>query len=153
LESGFEQRWGEEMNMLEELELSEAKQSAGPEITEEEMQQTIINKQSEGYTVYRDTPRTLLLDLDSKEAIETYKRTLPVVSEVYEITVLDKWFSKNGNVHVHLQLDRALPTKERLGLQAMLGSDQMKEALGLRRYAYGIKFPSLLFKPKGAKKA
>lgn len=53
--------------------------------------------------------------------------------------------SKGGNIHVYLHTTFPLDHLTRIALQAMLGSDPIKELLSLRRLEEGSTIPVLLF--------
>ena len=100
-------------------------------------------------TVYRSSPELLLLDLDTPDAREQYRRVFPILAPLYKLTELHFYTSKSGK-GVHAILSIGKPITEpliRLGLQAMLGSDGVKEALSVRRLNAGQDEPSLLFRP------
>jgi hypothetical protein len=97
--------------------------------------------------VVRSNEVTLLLDLDSDEAVRQFDEVLPVVEAMYGPLKVEKWVSSGGNDHVRITLARPASVKTRLALQAMLGSDGIKEALSLKRVSEGQKEPSILFRP------
>ena len=98
--------------------------------------------------VYVGDPQTLLLDLDGPAAMAQYIRVLPVVSKTFGVSEQQRWESKNGNTHILLHAAYPMTVMERLILQASLGSDGVREALGLWRFENGVAEPSMLFKPR-----
>lgn len=100
-----------------------------------------------GCKVFKCSPKWLLLDLDSDIATETYENTLPIIQEDLNVIEHRRWQSKSGNWHVLLKLPRPLPVEQRMLLQAILGSDLMREWYSLLRVWNGCKEPSLLFEP------
>lgn len=115
--------------------------------TGEAMEAAALGAESRGYTVYRGDPRTLLLDLDDKRAQDQYARILPIMFELYGAREAERWETSPGKIHVVVKLDGPHRAHVRCGMQAILGSDQVKEALSLRRLKNGILEPSLLFRP------
>lgn len=100
------------------------------------------------YDVIQSDSFTLLLDLDTPEAKAQYARVFPKFVEHYEPLSSNTWLSKSGNTHVSITLRDPLPLRERIALQAALGSDGVKEVLSLVRARNGCSEPCLLFKPK-----
>ena len=103
---------------------------------------------AEKFDVIKGTSTTLLIDLDTPEAKAQYERVLPKVVENFAVVSTQSWLSKSGNTHVLITLAEPLSPPWRLALQAALGSDGIREVLGLKRYENGIPEPSALFKPK-----
>lgn len=99
-------------------------------------------------TVYVGNPTTLLLDLDGPGALEQFEKAYDVVARNFNIAEVDRWLSKSGNLHVVLHSTTPLTPAIRLLLQAALGSDGVREALGLLRYQHGVAEPSMLFRPR-----
>lgn len=108
--------------------------------------EAVIRKARKVFRVYRTSPTTLLLDLDN--GTEVYDKVLPVIAWLYGAKEKQRWKSRNGNLHIEVTLRDRLPFEERVGLQAMLGSDPVREALSLKRAHEGQTEPSILFRPK-----
>lgn len=108
-------------------------------------------------TIELSDETTLQLDLDSEEAYGVYFKQVQRLREL-ELLSLDPYLddpvtvrrSRNGNRHVIIKLARALPVEERILLQALLGSDPVREALSLARVRAGNLHPILLFVPNKA---
>jgi hypothetical protein len=115
-----------------------------PEILEKDIQGAL----KRGFIVVRSTPKTLLCDLDSGAAEDQFWDNINQVDRFHQIIRIESWKSKSGKKHIHVELEEGLEVPERLILQLMLGSDPMRELLGLQRYRNGCNEPSLLFKPK-----
>lgn len=64
-----------------------------------------------------------------------------------EVIKWQAWKSASGNSHVVLTLNRDLDIDKRIAMQAILGSDPMREFLNLRRVLCGAEDPIALFKP------
>lgn len=94
--------------------------------------------------------KTILLDLDTDEAKQTYHANLPVFKQQYVVESVERWPSKGGHgEHVVLHLTEPIDdTPTRLLLQASLGSDPKRELLSLYRVKHNHPTPSVLFKPK-----
>lgn len=100
------------------------------------------------FDVVQGDERTLLLDLDTPEAKTQYERVFPIVQEKFDVVSTSSWLSKSGNTHIAVTLAEPLSVTWRIALQAALGSDGVREVLGLKRYANGVIEPSMLFKPR-----
>jgi hypothetical protein len=90
-------------------------------------------------------PDELQIDLDTPEQEEQYRRMLPHVEDVYDITDVVETPSKSGNKHVRIYTAYPLSVEERIALQTILGSDPKKELCSLRRWLSGDPIPILLF--------
>ncbi len=138
------------MSVLDNLELT-ASSSTGPDyssLSPEALQGAVADAKASGFDVIVSTPSTLLLDLDSPEALAQYNRVLPVVKEHFGPLTEEVWRSKSGNTHVRLTLTFSLDAPWRAALSAALGSDGKREALNLvTQLIYGV-YPAVLFKPK-----
>lgn len=109
-----------------------------------------IEAARQDFEVIQSDVMTLLLDLDTPEALAQYMRVLPKVMEHYNVVSTTSWLSKSGNTHIQIRLGEALDLSERIALQAALGSDGVKEVLSLRRMQNGCVEPCLLFKPRAS---
>jgi hypothetical protein len=129
---------------MEILEQTQADYMAGPKY----LYKVIEAAEAQGFVVHRADDYTLLLDLDTQASIDQFWRVLPVVVQHYAISPrLEFWRSKNGHYHVSLKLNHHLECLERYALQAMLGSDGVRELLSIRDSRYGVE-PSVLFQPR-----
>ena len=87
------------------------------------------------------------MDLDDEQALKTYEKVLPIVTELFELKELDRWKSKSGvGIHVVLQC-KPLSFVKRVAIQAALGSDPIRECLAISMEIDGLIEPSVLFKP------
>jgi hypothetical protein len=107
-----------------------------------------MEEAAEKFDVVQSDATSLLLDLDTPEALAQYQRVLPKLLDNYDVVSTQSWLSKSGNTHVRIELGREMTLPERLALQAALGSDGVRELLSLRRFHNGIAEPSRLFRPK-----
>jgi hypothetical protein len=99
---------------------------------------------------------TILLDIDSEEAYNRYKTMFKKFCEYFALKEngLEEYFSISGppKRHVIIRIEPPKLNKfQRIALQAILGSDPMKEFYSLERVRQGIENPIFLLKPKGGK--
>jgi hypothetical protein len=97
------------------------------------------------------TDRTLQLDLDSDSAYELFQSQLSRLNHVIDYGEIEELSSKNGNRHVIIHLNKKLAVRDRILLQACLGSDPVREILSYRRVLQGDDNPVLLLRPKPKK--
>lgn len=64
------------------------------------------------------------------------------------VVKFEAWRSAGGNCHVMLTLAREFLPAERVAIQAIMGSDPMREFLNLRRVMCEATDPIALFRPK-----
>lgn len=103
---------------------------------------------AQGFEVFQGNERQLLLDLDSPEAVATYRDRLGLAKRFFKIEEKQRWISKSGKgLHVILESANKLSAMLRLLIQVYLGSDPKREIFGAMRVLNGEKNPSLLFKP------
>jgi hypothetical protein len=112
-----------------------------------DIEEVIRQAKLAGLIVYRSNAKTLLVDLDTEESRRQYAVVLPILAKTHGAKEDDRWISRGGNAHRVVKLDKPAGILTRLGLQAMLGSDGVKEALSLQRAQLGISEPSILFRP------
>lgn len=96
---------------------------------------------------------TLLLDLDGGEdAVGFFWSQISMLERNRAMPLnagIDVWQSKSGeNHHARIKLLAPMLLHERLLLQAVLGSDRVREALGYIRRVRAIENPIVLFKPR-----
>ena len=101
---------------------------------------------------------TILLDLDrysgDRAGIEKWRadhqEILNVVDEKFDITRTVWWASRNGHLHISIEIGNALPPPHLIGLQLALGSDPLREVLGIwEDWRDDIDAARALFRPKG----
>ena len=102
-----------------------------------------------GFTIIKDAPNTLLLDIDAPSFVLN-QQLFALIDLKWGVFTIEQWESKSGNVHVRVVLRSDLPTPMRIGLQAALGSDPIREALMLELWSNGMEEPSMLYRPAGA---
>lgn len=121
---------------------------SGSSLNQAELNAAKERATAEGFEVVVADDHTLLLDLDDVSSIETYKRMRVVLFEWKEPASINEWLSKSGNIHVMIRLTEPLAWSRRYALQAALGSDRMREMLGVIQMLNGCDEASILFKPR-----
>lgn len=113
---------------------------------------------AKGLVVVRPKPEELFLDLDDEAACRVFWENLPIVDEALRLSP-DPWQSnavegftvapsqsgKPWRYHAIVTLRRPVAARERVLLQAVLGSDRLHEALALREIAQGIPDATVFF--------
>lgn len=99
--------------------------------------------------VYADDS-VLQLDIDSDEAYERYRivRDRLYAEGLLNYRKTEEWRSRSGNRHVLIHLWDEVPVRQRILLQALLGSDLTRELLCLIRFNRGVEKPVRLFRPR-----
>lgn len=69
------------------------------------------------------------------------------ISQSYKVLRTEFWDSKSGNRHAVVTIESELPVCERIALQAMGGSDPIREFAAMQCHKNGSPHPVLLFKP------
>lgn len=139
------------------------------EYFEEVRDVTFANAKVKGLEIVLPTAFQLQLDIDqpwthhvsdrltkNTDVIEVICRNKLRIREVLwrlleraSIEKWEAWKSSGGNCHVMLTLSREMDLETRISLQAILGSDPMRELLNLSRAWCGAEDPIALFRPKG----
>lgn len=95
-------------------------------------------------------PDQLLIDIDQpidSGLDQMNQRIYELIDREYGVRKKEKWASINGRAHYRLTLWRDINDTERLFLQAVLGSDPVREFFGWRRMTNEHECPSVLFRP------
>lgn len=109
--------------------------------------EAIAQAESDGFTVIKTSPERLLVDLDGDDRLPLFDQQFELLKERFKLSEIERYRSKSG-LGWHIVLRCApLKTETRLLLQACLGSDLKREALGFLMFCDGIQDPSVLFKP------
>mgnify|MGYP001616205424 FL=1 len=91
----------------------------------------------------------LFVALDSAQDVYVMEALLPLFKDQgYPITRVKTTRSKSGNKHAYLKAPGRLTELERLCLQAILGSDRKREALGFLRVIRGEAPVTVFFERK-----
>lgn len=120
----------------------------------EAFEDAILGASSAGFEVERgdeSSGMTLLLDLDGEDAQTRFLYGLKILAagstELFREYVTC-WKSKSGNWHVLIELTSEMKLLEQIALQAILGSDNKREALHWRSSPADYR---CLFRPTGSK--
>jgi hypothetical protein len=107
---------------------------------------------NEGLCIVVPNDRTLQLDFDSDESYEWLwlSKNLSNLHVHFDVAKIVTTVSKSGNKHVHITLNQSLDTPTRIALQAVLGSDPVREFLNIARHLKGIKDPVVFFEKPDA---
>jgi hypothetical protein len=97
-----------------------------------------------GLVVTEGHDRLLLLDIDDQYSLTYFLMIWKYYAKELEWTDCLWTVSRSGGVHVKIYLREDVDIVERLLLQACLGSDRVRERLGLIRYKANDKMPTLL---------
>lgn len=127
---------------------------------------TFANARGKGFEVVLPSSFEIQLDIDlpwrdtenfvsqPMSVFEIICRDRPRIREVLDrllqrvvVTKWQAWRSAGGNCHVMLTMFRELELAERIALQAVLGSDPMREMLNLSRAWCQADDPIALFRP------
>ena len=92
----------------------------------------------------------LQIDLDTEDQYKQFCKAFSVMSRYRSLEIVSLQWSRSGAPHRHIYLNttRVSDTK-RVALQAMLGSDVVRENLSMQRIACGYKNPTVLFELPG----
>lgn len=85
-----------------------------------------------GLRIVPTEPTLLLLDIDTDEDFEHCRKMLKVVNRKHRIASAEYSRSKSNHFHVFVRMVSPLSVEQRLFLQAVCGSDRMKEMLSYR---------------------
>lgn len=106
----------------------------------------VNRKKQEGYSIFYPEENELLLDIDSENDLQRCKLSISrMEDELQEDLPFTVFESKTpGHYHVSIKFPRKIDMLERIALQAVLGSDRVREMLSLFRLWQGEAHPSLL---------
>jgi len=100
------------------------------------MSQSAYEKaEKHGLQVVLPTNHQLFIDIDGEEAYAVFVKNYPQFCHWYEVTEKVETPSKSGlpKKHIYITLKEKVTDNERLVLQAFLGSDLVREFLGMMR--------------------
>lgn len=106
--------------------------------------------EDDGLVVVLPTDTQLQLDIDDNRAYAIYTALVPVVDRYYTVlSVLDEP-SRSGlpKRHITLTLARPVGVFERIAIQACMGSDRVRELLGVIQAMQGDPHPTLFLEKK-----
>lgn len=92
----------------------------------------------------------LQIDIDSEHAYDVYKAMLPIVTRHFRVRDIQEKPSKSGlpKRHITIKMSDPVTPYERLILQLALGSDRVRDVLGLARLRLSQDQPTCFFEPK-----
>lgn len=92
----------------------------------------------------------LQLDIDNNHAFAIYQELLPIVEKYYGVVTVKVTPSRSGGEKRHVTLTLLAPLNpfERIALQACLGSDRVREILGVVQAMNGDPHPTLFLERK-----
>jgi hypothetical protein len=104
-----------------------------------------------GKQVVLPKPNQLFIDIDNEASFTLFTAQLGRLRQ-YEYASLQVTPSASGlpNRHIVVGLNRDLTDTERIAFQAAMGSDPIRELLGLIRVSHGDQYPTLFLEATGA---
>lgn len=105
-----------------------------------------------GHGIVLPSPNTLLLDLDTSESLDRYEALRDTFFERFKLQEKSRWQSGSGiGWHVVVEMEESTGSYFIVAMQAILGSDPVREILSLERIENNVDPYGFLIKPKGAK--
>lgn len=106
----------------------------------------------DGLDVVFPEANQLQIDIDDDRAFDIYNEMRPVINRYYGVAFESITPSRSGlpKRHITLTTYRDLNTFERIALQACLGSDRVREILGVVQAMLGDAHPTLFLEKKNA---
>lgn len=102
--------------------------------------------------IFYPSDAELTLDIDNDKDFKYFQEQYSRLKFVFCFLGYKVLKSRHGNRHVIIKLETSITDiKERILLQAILGSDRIREALSLLRVKRDDKHPSILLRPKSDK--
>ena len=95
-------------------------------------------------------PYDLFLDIDNEADMKRFARGMDIVIKHFNGQVIKSTPSRSGlpKRHIIVRLDRPVTNAERIALQAALGSDPVREILGIVRVQHNDPHPTLFLEKK-----
>jgi len=111
---------------------NEKKDATGKQKTLEEI------ATEKGCIVVRPSNHQIFVDLDTREAFEIFKLKLEKLNEIFKDNFTVTYtVSKSNRLHAYLHFHKPQRIEARLALQAVLGSDPVREMLSLWNWSEG----------------
>jgi hypothetical protein len=113
-----------------------------------ELQWGISRARSRGWRIVEPKPNELQIDLDGARALRQYGMQFSILRRA---GLAKGWMEhikeskKRGHVHVIIRMPKRINNRERVLLQAVLGSDIKREAFNYVRVVKRNKYPIVLF--------
>ncbi len=92
----------------------------------------------------------VMVDIDNNHSLQLFSKQITIVEKYIGVLGVEQHSSKSGGMKSHITVTLANPVTpiERLALQAMLGSDRVRELLGYVEYKNGDLTPTLFLERK-----
>lgn len=130
------------------MEIAQGVYDLDSDLTKEAYDHEAAMAEINGFEVIIRKPDQLLLDLDSELARSIFYSQSERMGAILD-GHSESWPSKTpGHDHLLLGLRAEVTPLEAIALQAMLGSDPMREYLNLLRLRNEVEEPTRLFRPK-----
>ena len=105
----------------------------------------------EGLNVVLPASNELLIDIDNEHSYMLFNKQIQIVQAFIGVVDIREQASKSGQpykLHITVELDKDVTGMERLALQAMLGSDRVRELLGYVQEKNGDPHPVLFLEKR-----
>lgn len=110
-----------------------------------------LREPPEGCEILHSRDNELLIDIDNVESWQQFLDMLPHVDEEFKVTRVEVWPSRSKGAHARVTLQFNLYDADKYLVQAVLGSDPLRELLNLydlRRFYLASCHVNILFKPE-----
>jgi hypothetical protein len=114
-----------------------------------------IEAQENGWFVVFPAPDELQIDIDSAESLARFEKLISIAQQYFVLLEVSRGPSISGlpdHYHITLRTDRDLDNRTRIALQAILGSDPIRELRSLVRDYVSDPHPTLFFERKDESK-
>jgi hypothetical protein len=116
-------------------------------------QKALDQAEHEGLTVVYPKDNEIMIDIDNPHSLQLFYKQMDIVKKYIGVIGEEQHLSKSGGEkwHITVTLTTTVTPLERLALQAMLGSDRVRELLGYVEYKNNDPTPTLFLerKPNG----
>ena len=104
----------------------------------------------EGLDVVYPKNNEVMIDIDNAHSLQLFQKQMDIVKKHIGVIGVEEHLSKSGEGkrHITVTLNDPITPIERLALQAMLGSDRVRELLGYVEYKNGDPTPTLFLERK-----
>ena len=120
------------------------------DLDEPNSQRTIEEAEANNLVVVFPTAHQLQIDIDSNRAFDVYFAMKPLLEKYYGVRKQTIAYSRSGapKRHITVELFRTVSNEERILLQVLMGSDRVREFLGLIQLNQGDPHPVLFLEKK-----
>lgn len=100
-----------------------------------------------GLALVEPEPTELFVDLDGLAALKDFESRYKCFLKVYPDSTVQFTTSSGGNTHAYVTCPEMLGMSmdQRIGLQASLGSDPLREMIAMKHWREGYEWPSVFF--------